>query len=355
MRSIQNHHPGETTSWPARARRGASILGGLSCAAFLTVILGSTLVRADVVVLRNGSVVEGRIALETDDLIVMEIGRTGRMHIARRKVAKVVRDEQTTAAVDEARPRGDLLLLKNGASVEGRILLESPRSITLEVGGVGTVQFDRGSVAKVVRRRRADSGWEDAPRSGGLPGGRATAADSDEGPAAPDTVTPDSQRRNDGAMGTEQPASPGDQPAASSSGRVQRFELPETIFGELPTLEALTRLLGDATEVPELPTDSLSTSLSDEYLRSALQAAREAHEAHGRLLSALEKLEARQRGRPAAPEISKPKAGAQKLSTLHEMLLQAAKRPEAEALLRALREEGPVRSDARFESRRRRD
>ncbi|MCZ6793104.1 MAG: hypothetical protein O7J95_05760 [Planctomycetota bacterium] len=104
-------------------------------------------------------------------------------------------------------------------------------------------------------------------------------------------------------------------------------------------LEVLAGLLGDTRAAGSRQDSTLSAA----DLRSAVEAARVAFEAQGRLLEALERLEARKPG-PRVSEASSPaKLGDHQASLLLELLLRAVKDPRSEALLRALGESEPER------------
>ncbi|MCZ6793022.1 MAG: hypothetical protein O7J95_05340, partial [Planctomycetota bacterium] len=153
MKPIQQHSPGPAMGRPPGAPRGLSTPGCLVGAAFLVPLLALP-APGDVVVLRNGAAIEGRIALETDQLVLVEVDGGGRIRIDKRKVAEVVRDREPAAAERAARPARDLLVLKNGATVEGEIILETPRVVAIKIGRSGTVQYDKRTLKHVIRAER---------------------------------------------------------------------------------------------------------------------------------------------------------------------------------------------------------
>lgn len=183
--------------------------------------------------------------------------------------------------------RADVVFLKNGSMVEGTISIETPGFVVIDLAGAGKTRIEKRNIAEVMHEKprptEEEVAGDEKPADGpALDGADSSTAES-EGETPATVAVPESSPAE--AATTERsedvaPAEPEEsEPAVISASDRQ-------------LLEALTQVLSEQeTEQETLADDAfgeLGDSLSDQYLRAAIEAAKNTQQMTERSVSLLE-------------------------------------------------------------------
>ncbi|HEX9781011.1 MAG TPA: DUF5684 domain-containing protein [bacterium] len=115
-----------------------------SWAALASASLAAAPCEADVVRLKNGSVVEGRVVSRESGGVVLDTDTLGRLEFREEEIASV-----TPGPAPDLPPFTHALALRNGNVLYGTVRQADGEAVTLDVPGVGVMTFSQGEVDSI--------------------------------------------------------------------------------------------------------------------------------------------------------------------------------------------------------------